>query len=133
MIKITYTIIDELSELLNLSIERKEILSLLTSALADIYQSVKWKTIARSKSSLDIFQHRLLTASSMPTVIRAFEKLAHGLSIQATTISAETFLKLETQEEQILKLLREETRLLVSLTYSEVKRRRKIKKEENNK
>jgi len=122
-----YTIIDELSRTLKLSPERKKILSLLTSALADIYQSVKWKTIARSKSSLDVFQHRLLTASSMPTISRVFEKLAHGLSIQATNINAETFLLLENNEKLILKLLREETRLLVSLTFSEVKRRRELK------
>jgi len=122
-----YTIVDEMQDSLNFPENRVMLLSLATQALADIYCAVKWKSISKSKSSLDVFQHRLLTAASMPTISRVFEKLAHGLSIQATNIPAEVFLLLEKHEEKILKLFREETRLLTSLAYSESKRRREEK------
>ncbi len=88
--------------------------------LALAYVKVNWKRMG-TRSSYDIFQHRLKTSSSQSSVTRFIDKLCKGLSLQSISADPSDIEHLEEQKEEILRMLREESVYLTLLAAKKAK------------
>ena len=77
--------------------------------LGRVYKRVDWKRTARGRSPLDVFQHRLKVASTMPSIRRLLEKLCHGLGLQGVDVPVNVLDYLEEHREEVLDRLRNES------------------------
>lgn len=77
--------------------------------LAVVWRAADWNTIAsRSHPATDVFQHRLRTASTRPSVQEAIRKLCHGLSLQAPEMPTGALDELIANERDAMRLIRTE-------------------------
>ncbi|OYT64158.1 hypothetical protein B6U67_00720 [Methanosarcinales archaeon ex4484_138] len=88
--------------------------------LATAYRRVDWKKMG-SRSAYDVFAHRVKVAGYMNTVAKFVEKLCHGLHLQSINIDPDELLYLEEKRDEALRMLREETVLLVLMAAKKAK------------
>ena len=75
----------------------------------------------RRKNVLDVFQHRLKVASLAPTFPKFVERLAYGLGLQSISVDQELADFLMKNEEEVIRMAREESVLLTVLAYNRAK------------
>ena len=85
-----------------------EIQDNLVTLLKSAYKKVDWKRM-KGRSSYDVFQHRLKVASYSDSVKKFVEKLCKGLSLQSVDVDPELIDRLESNCDEVLRRLREET------------------------
>ena len=102
---------------------------LLGKLLGMVFRQVDWRHVARGRSKLDVFQHRLLVAGYQPDFDRAFEKLCSGLSLQAPHIDIQLLEELRRHSSLALKVWREKSRLLTYLAWKNASQAKAMKEE----
>lgn len=75
----------------------------------------RWKKDNVGKKWTDVFSHRIKTASSKPTFGQFLDKLCYGLGVQSVDVPRDMIDYLQYNEQIALKMIREQTVLLVAL------------------
>lgn len=117
--------------------ENKELIEDVVTVLGHVWRRVNWRAVTRGRrSAYDVFQHRLMSALREPTFPRFFQKLCHGLNLQAPKVPVEIFDRIDKQEQEALTLMRDMTQYLTyrarekALEIKEQMKNETIKKEE---
>jgi len=91
------------------------------SVLSAIYRQTKWDKIARGRSRLDIFDHRLEASRYEPTVAEVIQKLSNFLGIQGVDLPMEDLQLLRENEEKALEIIRRWPKILALRASKRVK------------
>jgi len=96
--------------------------------LAHVYRTVDWKRVARGRSSLDIFEHRLRFSMFEPDVPSVIDKLCNTLGLQAPWLPLDKIDILRKNEKVALKILRKMPKLLTLYASEKAKQLKKGQK-----